>query len=119
MSMIEDVRRRLMERMQEVRARVPMLREGSLLRGGSIRGQIVPGLIGGGKVIETISQSVDRLIAMAKERRPNIIPTVLERVRTFEPGKRVREFIPTTGGPAPTTGAPPPTPSERKRLLRG
>lgn len=99
MSLVEQLRSRVQEVLSRVRARRPLL-------GGESAGQVIGGLIGGGKVIENVSRSIDNLVRMAKERRPNIIPTVLERVRTFEPGKRIREFIPAP--PPPPTPTPPP-----------
>jgi hypothetical protein len=101
MSLVEQLRSRVQEVLSRVRARRP------LLGGESAQGQVIGGLIGGGKVIENVSRSIDNLVKMAKERRPNIIPTVLERVRTFEPGKRIKEFIPAPP-PSPAPTPPPP-----------
>jgi len=98
MSVVEQVRSRVRELLERVRTR-------RLL--GQATAPTTGPLIGGGRIIQTVSESIDRVIAMAKERRPNIIPMVLERLRTYEPGAKVRELI------VPTT-TPPPT--ERKLL---
>ena len=100
MSLVEQARKRAQEILEKIRTR-------RLLAGQSItrssEGQVIGGLIGGGKVIENIGKSLDNLVALAKERRPNIIPTVMERIKAFEPGKRIKELLPPLGEGTTTT----------------
>jgi hypothetical protein len=106
MSLVEGFRKRFQELLERVRTR-RLIGEGGVL-GGS-RGQIV----GGGKILEQISKGIDRLVEIAKERRPNIIPTVIERLKTYEPGKRIKELLPST---TTETQTPTSTRTERKIL---
>ena len=110
MSFVEQARRRVQELMEKARTR-RLLGSGTMLRGTQGQTQI-----GGGKVIQRVSESIDRLVATAKEKRPNIIPTVIERIKTYEPGKRIKELVPITAAPpAPTTTT---TTTEYKKILR-
>lgn len=103
---IEEIRRRIMERAKLIRERlVP----------GRLGGEIVGkgGIVGGGRLITTASETIDKVLQTVKEKRPNVLPTVLERIRTFEPGKRIKEVMP------PIEGGETPTREEKKtRLLR-
>jgi hypothetical protein len=110
MSFVEQSRRRVQELMERVKTR-RVLGSGTMLRG--TQGQIQ---IGGGKVIQKVGESIDRLVAMAKEKRPNIIPTVMERIKTYEPGKRIKELVPITAAPPSPPPAPTPAPEYRKIL---
>lgn len=103
---LEEMLARLRERLRGI------FGEGKLLR---TQGQVVGGLIGGGRVIDNVMKTVDSIIEMAKQRRPNIIPTIMERIAKIEPGKRIREVVAVRPAPSP---AAQPTPPE-KRLLRG
>jgi len=110
MSFVEEARKRVQEIMERIKARRPFV-QGSMLRGSE--GQVIGGLIGGGKIIENISKTIDNVVSMAKERRPNIIPTVLERIKAYEPGKRIKEIVPLTTGETSTTPS-----TETKKILR-
>lgn len=111
--LVEQLRARIRETVERVRKRLPLLAgETGILR--TSEGQIAGGLIGGGKLIETVTKSVDEFLMRIKERRPNIVPYVLEKMRTYEPGKRIKEVLPTP------TATPAPTPvEEKKKVLRG
>jgi hypothetical protein len=113
MSFVEQARRRVQELMERVKTR-RVLGSGTMLRG--TQGQIIGGQLGGGKVIQKVSESIDRLVATAKEKRPNIIPTVIERIKTYEPGKRIKELVPITAAPPSPPPAPTPAPEYRKIL---
>lgn len=121
---LEELRKRLSERMESIRARVPIL--SAEQRSGLLRGEgLKPQVIGQGKIIEAVSQTVDKLVQTIKEKRPNIIPTVLERIKTFEPGKRIKELLPPIGegvaGPTPPPTPPPglvTTAGAKSKLLR-
>jgi len=111
---LEEVRKRIRESVERIRARVPILGEGGILSGksGLLRGQKEP-LIGGGKLITTAEETLKKISEKALELRPKIIPTVMEKIKTFEPGRRITEFI-----PAPTGGETPKETGEKSRLLR-
>ena len=110
MSFVEEIRRVLERR--------PKLVEG-LLRGTTYR------QIGSGAIINTIMTTIDQFVSTVQEKRPKIIPTVIETIQRYEPGKIVKTLVPTFGGaPAPVpspapTPTPPPSPTYRKTLLRG
>lgn len=87
MSFVEELRKRVAELRE--RAKRPRLIRGEETAAGTTAG----GVIGGGKVIETVTERIDKFIATVKEKRPNIIPTVLERVKAYEPGKRIKELV--------------------------
>jgi hypothetical protein len=101
---------------EELRKRIAELRE-KAKRPRLIRGEeatTAGGVIGGGKVIETVTERIDKFIATVKEKRPNIIPTVLERVKTYEPGKRLKELVPLPKGEE----AAPQVSVEGRKILR-
>jgi len=89
-SFVEELRKRIAELREK--AKRPRLIRGELIRGEEAT--TAGGVVGGGKVIETVTERIDWFIATVKEKRPNIIPTVLERIKTFEPGKRIKELTP-------------------------
>ena len=68
---------RVRARIQEIRARRPLL--------GHTRGQV----IGGGALIERTRQRLDEITAKIKERKPLIIPKIKE----WKPGSRIREIL--------------------------
>ena len=68
---------RVRSRIQEIRARRPLL--------GQTRGQQV---IGGGALIERTRQRLDQITARIKERKPLIVPKIKE----WKPGSRIREM---------------------------
>jgi hypothetical protein len=120
---IEELRKRLIERVTPLRKGL-FGEEGrpALLRGEgttNVAGQIQ---IGKGALIDQVTKRFDTLITTIKERRPQIIPTVVERIKAFEPGKRITELVnPPEGAPTPTAPTPTstPTPAPTKKLLRG
>jgi len=107
---LEEFRKRVMS----IRERVKILpTERKLVAQGQV--------IGEGKIIETVQQTVNNIISMAKEKRPNIIPTVMEKIKTYQPGKRIMELIPTKAAPAPAPSPATPTtytPAAERRMLR-
>jgi len=104
---LEEIRKRLAERTKIIRERLlgPRKTAGEIIGKG--------GIIGGGRIITAVSETVDKVLASIKERRPNIVPAVMERIRTMEPGKRVKEILPPV-----EKGAAPPAVEEKPRLLR-
>jgi len=68
---------RIRSRIQEIRARRPVL--------GQTRGQIV----GGGALIEKARQRVERVTARIKERKPELVP----KIREWKPGTRIKEIL--------------------------
>jgi len=120
-SRIEELRKRLIERVASLRKGLFGEEVRTILTIGegtsNVAGQIQ---IGKGAIIDQVTKRVDTLIATIKERRPQIIPTVVERIKTFEPGKRITELVkPPEGVPTPTAPTPTPTPAPTKKLLRG
>lgn len=107
---ISEIRAKIRERIEELRKRI--LGGETVLRSS---GQVVgpKGVIGGGKVISAVTSAIDEYIALVKERKPNIIPTILERISKLEPGKRIKELMPTT------TTQPAVATEEKKKVLRG
>jgi len=114
--MIEEFRKRIIEIREKIKAKRLLGEERGVLRGSETRGQVIGGVIGGGKIIESISKTIDQVLTIAKERRPNIIPTVLERIKTYEPGKRIKELLPPATTGAPTT--PETTTTPQRKILR-
>jgi len=51
--------------------------------------------LGGGRIVENVGKTVQELLTTVQEKRPKIIPTVIERVKTYEPGKALKTFVPT------------------------
>jgi hypothetical protein len=106
--------------LDEFRRRVMSIRERA--RVATTERRLLHGQVfGEGKIIETIQQSVNNIVSIAKEKRPNIIPTAIERIKTYQPGKRIMELIPpkSVSAPAPspvttTTYAP----TTERRMLR-
>jgi hypothetical protein len=78
--------------------------------------------VGGGKIIETVTSSVQNLIATIQERRPKILPTVVETIKSYEPGRIVKTVVEeTTKTVQEVTGkvaAPPAEVAEKTVLLR-
>jgi|GEM_PF-3991643 len=114
---LEQLRQRLLQRIASFR--LGILGESNkrvLLRGENNSGGVVGQIqIGQGVLIDQVTKRVDTLLATIKEKRPQIIPTVVEKIRTFEPGKRVTELVaPPSGAQAPTTPTAP-----TKKFLRG
>jgi hypothetical protein len=108
MSFVEQARKRIEELREKIKARKPLLGE-SMLRGEREK------LLGGGRLVQQVGQNIDRLVARAKERRPNIIPTVMERIKTYEPGKRLKELVPVPTSEIPAQQSAP-TETYRKIL---
>jgi hypothetical protein len=121
---LEEMRRRIRESVERIRAR-------GVLGGGILgqtkaagatptrllRGQVKgPLALGGGQLIRTAEETLNKITTRLMEMRPNIIPTALERVKKFEPGKRISEIIPKEAG------APKPAEvgevKEKSKLLR-
>jgi hypothetical protein len=49
--------------------------------------------IGSGKVVETVTSSIQNFVTTLQERRPKIIPTVMETIKIYEPGKMVKTVV--------------------------
>lgn len=94
------------KRIEEIRARAKE-RVGGMggMRSGGLSPQQV---LGGGKILETGRKQIETITARFKERRPGLLPTVTETIKKWEPGRRVREVIPTAEG----EGAIPPRETE-------
>ncbi|MEM1866050.1 MAG: hypothetical protein QXD57_07470 [Ignisphaera sp.] len=86
--------------------------------GTLLRGDIK---IGEGKVLDNIAKTLDNVVNRVKEVRPNIIPAVVERVKTYQPGSRIQQLLPST--PPATASSPQPATTTQtsysKKLLRG
>jgi len=107
MPTIEELRKRLSERTATIRERLTSRLSGqsTLLRGGSESGS-PQRMFGQGKIIDRVSERVDKTLKTLQERRPNIIPTVMERIKTYEPGKRITQLLQrpeTKAGETPAT----------------
>jgi len=89
---IGNVRQKVRERVEEVRQRVRgQGTSGQLLQG------VLPGKIGGGKLIETVQTRLNKITARAKERKPGVVPMVTEAIQKWQPGSRVKEVLGDTG----------------------
>jgi len=102
LSLLEELRKRT----TEIMSKLPRPLEKGVLR---TQGQV----IGGGKIIETVQTTVQNILATAKEKRPNIIPTVMEKIKTYQPGRRIMELVP---GRMPTTTTTTSPPSQQQPL---
>jgi hypothetical protein len=49
--------------------------------------------IGSGKIVETVTSSIQNLISTVQTKRPKIIPTVMETIKTYQPGKVVKTVV--------------------------
>jgi len=92
LGIVEEVRRVLQTRPKLV----------DVLRGRTYR------QIGSGAIIENVSKTAQELITTIQEKRPKIIPTVMEKIKTYEPGKLIKTLTPTGTGIG-RTATPPPT----------
>ncbi|MEM2618753.1 MAG: hypothetical protein QW356_04630 [Candidatus Hadarchaeales archaeon] len=97
---IMDVMRKRLEELRE--------RMASVIRPQELKPQIVPGVIGSGRLIEQARVGIDRITARIKERKPALIPAVTEAIAKWEPGRRVKELI-----PAPASESPVPKETEK------
>jgi len=70
---------RVRSRIQEIRARRPVLGQ------RQTRGQVV----GGGALIERARQRVESVTARIKERKPELVP----KIREWKPGARIKELL--------------------------
>lgn len=91
-----------------------LFREGSVLRGE----KPLFAQIGDGKVLDNITKAVDNVVKRVREVKPNIIPTVVEKVRTYQPGTRIQQLLPSTP-PSTTTTTTTTQTAQSKKLLRG
>lgn len=121
---IEEVRKNILERVEKIRGRIGMLGESKEIP-SLLRGQVQ---VGGGKILEKAMSRVDQVTARISQIRPNILPQVVERLKTYEPGKRVMQLLP--GAPAalpppsppvspPSPGVKPAAPETKSKILRG
>jgi hypothetical protein len=110
-TLIDLLRKRMEELREALRIRRPLAGQTISLRESTpLRGEVLGGVIGKGKVIEQVSKTLDELTARIKERKPEILPTVIERIEKWRPGTRVKELVPKV--PTATTT----TTSEEKAL---
>ncbi|GAH75658.1 unnamed protein product [marine sediment metagenome] len=87
------------KRIEEIRARAKERVGGMGGMGGMRSGGLSPQqVLGAGKILETGRRQIETITARLKERRPGLLPTVTETIKKWEPGRRVREVIPTTEG---------------------
>lgn len=93
LGIVEEVRRMLQTRPRLV----------DVLRGGTYR------QVGSGAIIENVSKTAQELITTIQMKRPKIIPTVMEKIKTYEPGKLIKTLTPTGAGVGRTVTVPPPT----------
>lgn len=97
------VRQRLEEMRSRVRERLRAVRP------GSVSGEVVgpAGIIGGGRVLETVREQVNVVTARFKERKPMIVPKVTEAIAQWRPGARVKELMPSESVPLRGGATPP------------
>jgi len=74
LGIVEEIRRMVKQR--------PRILES--VRGGSYT------QLGEGRIIENISRTAQELISTIQARRPKVIPTVVERIKTYEPGRLIK-----------------------------
>jgi len=75
--------------------------------------------LGEGRIIENISRTAQELISTIQARRPKVIPTVIERIKAYEPGKLIKTVTEGVSRSATTTQAPPaPTATSTAGILR-
>jgi len=96
-----NVRERMRQRLEEARQRVRgQGASGQILGGGLLAG----GKIGGGKLIEAARRQVQLTTTRMKERKPGVLPAVTEAIQRWQPGQRLRELLPESGGAANLRG---------------
>jgi hypothetical protein len=77
--------------LEELRARLEELRERVRTRlGAGVSGQ----QIGQGALIERARSRLEELTARVKERKPVIVPKVVEALEQWKPGSRISEIVP-------------------------
>jgi len=81
MSLVEELRR-------WVQTRPKILGGAGILRTPGMSTQI-----GSGKIIETITGNIQSFISTVQEKRPKIIPTVMENIKAYQPGKVVKTVV--------------------------
>ena len=75
------------------------------------------GQVGTGAIVEQVLVTFEDFVRTVQEKRPKVIPTVLQKMKEFQPGKALMGLAPTTGTTARTPArAPEATPE--KGLLR-
>ncbi|HDN18284.1 MAG TPA: hypothetical protein ENF41_04405 [Candidatus Bathyarchaeota archaeon] len=92
------------------------IREDIMERIRSFRpGTLLSQTAGGGRIIDNIRERVETLRVRVEEMRPNIIPKVVESIKTWEPGKLVEAAVPRISETSP----PAPKPSGTVKTVRG
>jgi hypothetical protein len=81
MSLVEELRRWIQTR--------PKLVGGA----GMLRSPGMATQLGSGKVIESITSTVKNFISTVQEKRPKVIPSVIETIKSYEPGKVVKTVV--------------------------
>lgn len=94
-----QVGERIRQRLEEARQRF----RGST---GSTSGQLLGagGMIGGGKLIDMARKRVETMTSRAKTRKPGVVPALTEALERWQPGQRLRELLPQSGGAANLRG---------------
>jgi hypothetical protein len=76
------------------------------------------GQIGTGVVVEQFLATFEDFVRTVQEKRPKVIPTVMQKIKEFQPGRALMGLTPTTGTAARTPARAPETAPERGLLRR-
>jgi hypothetical protein len=74
------------------------------------------GQIGTGVIVEQFLATFEDFVRTVQEKRPKVIPTVMQKIKEFQPGKALMGLAPTKGAPSTPARAPEATPE--RGLLR-
>jgi len=118
--LVEQIRARLMERIERVRALIPAIpripfagRREYALTAEKAKRPLAGEIVGAGKWIDWALKRVEQVTAMIAERRPRIIETVTAKLEAWRPGAKIAEVIPEV-----KVGERTPTPGARKYKLK-
>jgi hypothetical protein len=76
------------------------------------------GQIGTGVVVEQFLATFEDFVRTVQEKRPKVIPTVMQKIKEFQPGKALMGLAPTSGTTARTPARTPETTPERGLLRK-
>ena len=76
------------------------------------------GQIGSGVIVEQFLATFEDFVRAVQEKRPKVIPTVMQRIKEFQPGKALMGLAPTAGTAAHTPARAPGAMPERGLLRK-
>jgi hypothetical protein len=76
------------------------------------------GQIGSGVIVEQFLATFEDFVRTVQEKRPKVIPTVMQKLKEFQPGKALMGLAPTTTGTTTRTPTRAPEATPERGLLR-